>query len=282
ESGYRSMNDLSLMNVFLIDDIYGYYDALFFESMHSGEQIQEALDYIDAGVEYLLINPAEPTGWDEVVSEAYDAGVKVIFFDQIADVDPSYYLTYVHNDTYLSAQEAVSWLANEGLPEYNIIHLQGVPGSSAQIDRTAALDEMVAAHGNWNYVIQESGYCDYNTAKIIVRNVIDSGEDFNVIYAENDHMASGAEAALDEAGISHGLGGDVMIVSFDSTYYGLESVGNGYWNYDQQCNPDQASYIDAVIRDYENGIVPPSEIIVDDLGFDARTITSEDIDEYGI
>ena len=279
ESGYRTANDMDLKQMFTEENGY---EASFFYSLRNDDQIQGAENFIYEGVDYLLISPADTSGWDTVVEDAYNAGIKVIFFDRLADADPSYYLTYVHPDTYLAALEAVDWLSDQRLSEYNIVHLQGVLGSSAQMGRTAPLDEMVAAYGNWNYVTQQTAEWDTYLAEDIVENVIASGEDFNVIYAENDTMAQGAVAALDAAGISHGLGGDVIVVSFDCYEWALEEVLAGSWNYDQQCNPFQASYIDAVIKDMEAGILPPSEVIVDDMGFDAATITASDVDDYGI
>ena len=116
-----------------------------------------------------------------------------------------------------------------------------------------------------------------------MQSVIDSGKEFNVIYAENDDMAKGAVAALDKANISHGVGKDVIVRGFDCNKWALEELLAGNWNYDGQCNPFQASYIDAIIKDLENGKTPAEKtIIMDEKGFDASTITQEDVDNYGI
>ena len=44
-------------------------------------------------------------------------------------------------------ETAVTWLKDQGLDEYNIIHLQGVMGSAAQVGRSGALDEAVKNDG---------------------------------------------------------------------------------------------------------------------------------------
>ena len=50
-----------------------------------------------------------------------------------------------------------------------------------------------------------------------------------------------------------------------------------------RCNPFQASYIDAIIKDLQSGKTPAEKVIVmDEKGFDASTITQEDVDNYGI
>ena len=151
-------------------------------------------------------------------------------------------------------------------------------GSAAQKGRSGALDEAAAA-GKLNIVVQQTAEWNAEKAQQIVQSVIDSGEKFNVIYAENDDMAKGAVAALDAANISHGVDGDVIIMGYDCNKWALEEVLAGNWNFDQQCNPFQASYIDDVIK---NGAPAEKTIVMDEKGFDAATITQEDVDNYGI
>jgi simple sugar transport system substrate-binding protein len=113
--------------------------------------------------------------------------------------------------------------------------------------------------------------------------VIDAGTPFNVIYAENDDMAKGAVAALDAAGISHGVGKDVIIMGFDCNKWALEELLAQNWNYDGQCNPFQASYIDEIIKTIQGGGSPAQKtVIMTEKGFDASTITQDDVNNYGI
>ena len=64
---------------------------------------------------------------------------------------------------------------------------------------------------------------------------------------------------------------------------GIEELLAGNWNYDGQCNPFQASYIDEIIKKLEAGeTLSEKTIIMDEKGFDATTITQEDVDTYGI
>ena len=80
-----------------------------------------------------------------------------------------------------------------------------------------------------------------------------------------------------------GVGKDVIVMGFDCNKWALEELLAGNWNYDGQCNPFQASYIDAIIKDLQAGKAPAEKtIIMDEKGFDASTITQEDVDNYGI
>jgi len=275
ESGYRTANDRDMKATFTAENGY---DASFAYSLKNDEQIAAAQKFIQDEVDYLLISAAGTSGWDSVLTDAKNAGIKVILFDRTIDADESLYEASIVSDMAKEGDQAVAWLASQNLDEYNIIHIQGVMGSSAQIGRTGALDEMVNSNANWNLVTQQTAEWNAENAQQIVQAVIDSGEDFNVIYAENDDMAKGAVQALDKANISHGVDGDVIIIGFDCNTWALEELLAGNWNYDGQCNPFQASYIDQIIR---NGATQ-KVVIMEEQGFDATTITQDDVTNYGI
>jgi simple sugar transport system substrate-binding protein len=279
ESGYRTANDRDMKETFTKKNGY---DAKFAYSLKNDEQITAAQQFIQDGVDYLLLSAADTAGWDSVLKDAKDAGVKVILFDRTIDADPSLYEASIVSDMAKEGQTAVDWLKGQKLSEYKIIHLQGVMGSAAQKGRSGALDAAVKSDG-WKLVEQQTAEWSAEKAQQIVQAVIDSGEDFNVIYAENDDMAKGAVAALDKANITHGVNGDVIIMGFDCNKWALEELKAGNWNYDGQCNPFQSSYIDEVIKKLEAGeTLEEKTIIMDEKGFDATTITDEDVKAYGI
>jgi simple sugar transport system substrate-binding protein len=96
-------------------------------------------------------------------------------------------------------------------------------------------------------------------------------------------MAKGAVEALQAAGISHGVGQDVIIIGFDCNKWALRELLAGNWNFNVQCSPFQASVIDEMIRKLEAGERLTTKIVIsDEKGFDARTITQEDIDTFGL
>ena len=279
ESGYRTANDKDLKAKFTQENGY---DASFAYSLKNDEQITAAQKFIQDGVDYLLLSAADTAGWDSVLQDAKDAGIRVILFDRTIDADPSLYDASIVSDMAKEGQTAVDWLKGQGLSEYNIIHIQGHMGSAAQQGRSGALDEAVKSEG-WNLVTQQTADWNAENAQQIVQSVIDAGDSFNVIYAENDDMAKGAVAALDKANISHGVGKDVIVMGYDCNKWALEELLAQNWNYDGQCNPFQSSYIDDIIKTLENGgTLSEKTIIMDEKGFDATTITQEDVDNYGI
>jgi len=276
ESGYREANVKDMEAVF--SEANGY-DLKTSYSLKNDDQLQAAQGFITEGVDYLLISAAETTGWDEVLKSAQEAGIKVYLFDRMIDVDESLYEAAVVSDMAKEGETAVNWLLSQNLPEYNVIHIQGAMGSDAQIGRTGALDAQFAA-GTMNKVVQQTATWDEAEAKNIVESVINSGESFNVIYAENDGMAKGAVAALDEHGITHGVNGDVIVMGFDCNKWALRELLAGQWNYDGQCSPFQAQIISDLIQ---GKTTADSKIIInEEKGFDATTLTQADIDTYGL
>ena len=283
ESGYREANVNDFISVFTEDNGY---EAKFFYSIKNDEQLSAARQFITDGVDYLLISAAETTGWDAVLKDAKDAGIGVFLFDRMIDCDKDLFEAAVVSNMANEGDTAVNWLLDQKLPEYNVIHIQGAMGSDAQIGRTGALDAQFEA-GTMKKVVQQTATWDEAEAKKITEAVINSGEKFNVIYAENDGMARGAVAALDEAGITHGVDKDVVVMGFDCNKWALRELEAGNWNYDGQCSPFQAQVISDMIKVLEaggqiEGLNDLKQIISVEKGFDAREITEEDILTYGL
>ena len=159
ESGYRTANDKDLKAMFTAENGY---EASFAYSLKNDEQITAAQKFIQDGVDYLLLSAADTAGWDSVLKDAQDAGIRVILFDRTIDADASLYEASIVSDMAKEGQTAVDWLKGQGLSEYKIIHLQGVMGSAAQQGRSGALDEAVASDG-WTLVTQQTA--EWNAEK---------------------------------------------------------------------------------------------------------------------
>ncbi len=275
ESGYRAANVKDMETVFTAAKGY---DVKTFYSLKNDEQLNAATQFITDGVDYILLSAAATDGWSSVLKKAQKAGIKVFLFDRMINVEDSLYESAVVSDMAKEGETAVNWLKAQNLGEYKVVHIQGAMGSDAQIGRTGALDAEFAK-GTMKKVVQQTATWDEAEAKKIVESVINSGEDFNVIYAENDGMAKGAVAALDEAGITHGVNGKVVVMGFDCNKWALRELLAGNWNYDGQCSPFQASIIENMIK---TGNIPSKKYINEEKGFDAKKITQADIDTYGL
>ena len=286
ESGYREANVKDRTDTFTAENGY---DASFVTAPTADKQLDAARGFIADGVQYILVSAADADGWDEVLQEAKDAGIGVFLFDRMVNADPSLYTAAVVSDMNVEGETAVAWLESLGLEEYKILHIKGQLGSAAQLGRSGALEAKCEADEKWTIVREGTGgdSWDPEEARKIAQAAIDAGEDFNVIYAENDGMANGAVEALDAKGITHGVDGDVVVMGFDCNKWALRKLLAGEWNYDGQCSPFQAKLIDEMIKTLENGgeiegLNELGQIINEEKGFDAKTITEADIEAYGL
>ena len=283
ESGYREANVKNFEEVFSADNGYVAKTAY---TLKNDEQLQYAQQFITDGVDYLLISAAETTGWDAVLESAQEAGIGVFLFDRMINCDPSLYAAAVVSNMANEGDLAVGWLKGLELPEYQVVHIQGAMGSDAQLGRTGALDAEFEA-GTMTKVVQQTATWDEGEAKRIVESVINSGEDFHVIYAENDGMAKGAVAALDAAGITHGKDGKVIVMGFDCNKWALREVQSGAWNYDGQCSPFQAEVIHNMIQkllagETIEGLNEKNQIISEEGFVDNANVTDELIEKIGL
>jgi simple sugar transport system substrate-binding protein len=281
ESGYRQANVEDMNAVFSAANGY---DMSQNNTADNSEQIAAAEGYIRDGVDYLLISAANATGWDGVFASAKAAGVTVFLFDRLIDTAESNFKTALVSDMYTEGNTAVDWLLGQGLSEYNVILIRGQLGSAAELGRSDAVLKARDA-GKLNVVADGTGGDSWSgeEARKVVEAAIQSGTSFNVIYAQNDGMADGAVQALDAAGISHGKGGDVIVMGFDFNRFALRNVQAGIWNYAGQCSPRQAAQISEWIKALESGQSIPTGIVFNkEIGVDYNTITEDIIQNMGI
>ncbi len=286
ESGYRKANVTDIAETFTAEN--GYH-ATFVTAPTIGEQLEAASRFIDDRVKYMLISAADADGWNDVLEKAKKAGVKVFLFDRMINVSRDLYTAAVVSDMNKEGSTAVAWLERQGLAEYRILHIKGQPGSAAQLGRSGALEVKCVDEENWTIVREGTGgdNWDPEEARKITQAAIEAGENFNVIYAENDDMANAAVEVLDAKGITHGVNGDVIVIGFDCNKWALRELLAGEWNYDGQCSPFQAELIDEMIKKLEaggtiEGLNELGQIITEEKGFDTQTITQEAIDTIGL
>lgn len=273
ESDWRNTNTRSMQAA--LSQKNGF-RLIFDDSQQKKErQITAIRNFIQQGVEYIVLAPGTESGWDTVLLEAKEAGIPVIIVDRMIEVsDESLFACWVGSDFLNEGRTAVNWLAEhyENKP-LKIVHLQGNIGSTAQIGRTAGLDEGLEAHPEWELVYRGPG--DFTDAKgqELVEALLKNGTEFNVIYSENDNMTYGAIQALKNAGVDPK--NDVIILSFDANRAALKMVLDGEIDFEVECNPLHGPRVQTIIEQLKKGETPPKFTYVQEIAFDKDTLTSE-------
>lgn len=278
ESDWRIANTTSMINA--LSEENGY-ELIFDNAKQKQEnQLTAIRNFILQGVDIIILAPVAETGWDTTLQEARSAGIPVIIVDrEISVSDSRLYLSSVGSDFLLEGEQAVSWLDGElkkqgrGKEKINILHIKGTDGATSQLMRTKAIEDGVAAHPNWKISAQLWG--EYTEAKgyEVVRDYLQTDTNIDVIYSENDNMTFGAMRALDEAGITYGVDGDVMIISFDAVHRAMECCLDGRINLCVECNPLHGPRVDELIKKYLNGESIPKQTYVEEKYFTPTTVT---------
>lgn len=257
------------------------YDLIFDDARQEQEnQIRAIRTFIQQDVDYIVFSPKVKTGWRTVLQEAKEAGIPVIMIDRdIEEEDKDLITAYIGSDFRNEGEKAVQWLDNllekqgRKANTIRIVNIQGTLGSAAQIGRTAALEQAISRHSDWEMAAQECG--EFTRAKTyeVMGEILTKTKNIDVVYCENDGMALGAIDAMEEAGLKCNVKDGVIVISFDATRLALEYCLEGKIGLDVECNPLQGPYVDGIIKKIQRGEIIEREKYIEETQFDYFTIT---------
>lgn len=275
ESDWRTANTQNFQDVFSAENGYelSFVDC---DNQHDA-QIEAVRSFITQELDYIIIAPIQSAGWDTVLQEAQDAGIPVIIADREIEADASLYDAWVGTAPYDEGVTAGNWLAEYlNGADANILVIEGSVGASAAINRTNGFKEVADTMENWTILDSQSGDFTQEGGQEVMESYIKSYEgQFNVVVCQNDNEAYGAMDAMDAAGITYGVDGDVILISYDATHDGLQYTLDGKINCDVECNPIQAAVVADVIQKMEAGEEYEPTTLVVDSAFVAPGIESE-------
>ena len=260
ESDWRTANTQNYQDVFSEDA--GYSLDLVDCDNDNAAQLEAVRTFISKDMDYIVIAPIQSAGWDTVLQEAQDAGIPVIIADREIEASDDLYDAWVGTNTTNEGITAGNWLAEYlGDKDANILVIEGSVGASAALGRTEGFNQVAGEHDNWKILDSQSGDFTQAGGQEVMESFIKSYEgQFNVVVCQNDNEAFGAMDAMKAAGISYGVDGDVILISFDACTAGLEYVMSGDINADFECNPLAAPFVEDVIQQLESGSTPDKEV----------------------
>lgn len=243
-------------------------------------QIKAIRGFISQRVDYIVFSPLMEDGWETVLTEAKDAGIPVILVDRKIAGAEDLYTTFIGSDMAAEGRKAGEWLEdyeqehNEENEEINIVVLTGTMGSTSQLGRSKGFEEVASKHQNWKVIGLTSGDFTVVKGKEVMAQMLNRFDDIDVVVSQNDEMTFGAIEAVEEAGKSTGVHGDMMMISFDGSRDALELVKNGKISCDVECNPLQGQLLASVIRKLEAGEQVEKEYFVDELVFTQDNVSA--------
>jgi ribose transport system substrate-binding protein len=104
-------------------------------------QLEDMRNLIQAGVDAIVVNPANPEGINDAIREATEAGIVVVAVDQAVTEESAYVISNNQEDyAYLGARWLFEQLGGEG----SVVYMRGAAGAAADDDRHRGFERALA------------------------------------------------------------------------------------------------------------------------------------------
>ncbi len=181
------------------------------------KQVSDIEDLVAKGISVLIVNPVDSDAVTGAVEYAMAQGVRVIAVDRAVngvDID-----CQIASDNVLGAELATQYIVDTLGAGTKVAELEGVPGASAAIDRSAGFHNV--ADENLDVVAKQTANFDRTQGMSVMENMLQAHPDIAAVFAANDEMALGAVEAI------FGAGKTVMVVGFDATDDAIAAILEG-------------------------------------------------------
>lgn len=185
----------------------------------SAKQLNDVNDLIQQGVDILLINPVDSAAIAPAVESANGAGIPVITIDR--DSDGGQVVSMVASDNVEGGQMAAQYIIDQVGENANVVQLEGTPGASATRERGEGFTNVAESSLN----VLDSQTANFNRAEglSVMENLLQSHQDIQAVFSQNDEMALGAMEAINAAGLQD----EIIVIGFDGTEDAISSIQQG-------------------------------------------------------
>ena len=170
---------------------------------------------VGAGMDAIVIAPADSRALIPVLKRALEAGVVVVNIDNKLDnqimVENNIRIPFVGPDNRMGARLVGERLAAELEPGAQVAILEGIPTAFNAQQRRQGFEEAMAAAGA-EIVTVQSGEWEMERANTVASAIISEYPDLRALLCSNDSMALGAVAAVRAAGKTD----QILVVGFDN------------------------------------------------------------------
>ncbi|KHJ54126.1 sugar ABC transporter substrate-binding protein [Aureimonas altamirensis] len=159
-------------------------------------QIGHIRNFINQGVDAIIINPGSPTAFSPVFAQAKARDILVIATDaEVASKDA----IYVGIDQKAWAAQSAEWLAEALGGKGNVVTINGIAGNPANEARVAGYREVFAQHPDIKILNEANANWDQAQGQQTMQNLLATYPDIQGVWVQ-DGMADGAWRAIEAAG----------------------------------------------------------------------------------
>jgi len=190
-------------------------------SLTQRAQVEE---FLEQGVDLIIISPKEAAPLTGPVASAYQQGIPVIVLDRAVQGDQ--YTTFIGADNVAIGRAAGQWVTEALGGRGNVVELKGLMTSTPGQDRNRGFLEGLELDRNPGLEVVFTGEMQWlePNARREMESALATNTEIDAVYAHNDPGAHGAWLAARAAGRE----GDILFVGIDALpHEGQQYVAQG-------------------------------------------------------
>lgn len=186
-------------------------------------QIQQIKDFVESGVDVLIVSPIQSKPVTNAIENATMAGIPTIIIDR--NIDGTNYTAYIGANNISIGRDAAKYIISGVKEEAKVVQITGDIASSPAIERQEGFEVVLLNSDKVNLVATINGNWEKPSLIEPLEKLLDSLTP-NYVFAHNDRMAMGVWEVLK----SRNLDDDVKIIGVDGLYGpngGIQYVKDG-------------------------------------------------------
>lgn len=184
------LNDELKMGEYLNDSLIVKLASSNDDNVLQNKQINQ---FVDEGVDLLIVSPNQLSAISKAVERAYDKGIPVILYDRKTNSDK--YTAFIGCDNYTIGKSMGTFIAQQLQGKGRIVEISGLEGSSPALERHCGFMDAIKPYSGLQVVASEGGNWKEEGGIQAMKRILKQTQDFDYVFAHNDRLAWGAYVA---------------------------------------------------------------------------------------
>ena len=184
------LNDELKMGEYLNDSLIVKLASSNDDNVLQNKQINQ---FVDEGVDLLIVSPNHLSAISKAVERAYDKGIPVILYDRKTNSDK--YTAFIGCDNYTIGKSMGTFIAQQLQGKGRIVEISGLEGSSPALERHRGFMDAIKPYPGLQVVASEGGNWKEEGGIQAMKRILKQTQDFDYVFAHNDRLAWGAYVA---------------------------------------------------------------------------------------
>jgi len=187
-------------------------------------QLGQVENFVSQAVDAIIVIPVDTDAAGPMTDAAKAASIPLVYVNRRpSDLPTDGSIPYVGSDSLYAGTVEMQQLATLAGGVGNVVILIGDPANEAAVFRTQGCKDVVAQNPGMTVTKEQSGNWKREEGLSIMENWIQSGDQIDVVCANNDEMALGAIEALRNANLLD----KVLVGGVDATADALAAMAAG-------------------------------------------------------